>query len=294
MAAPWKLSLLTIHRSQWSNITTNTVSQWRKPERNIYTYQKLPRDRTSEEIKEKYQEKQMWVIGRDTFSQKKILFFIQCLIKTQGEVFWQLGPPPRKKMSSDHSRLKMVWVQIQRGPSSAVKKKKKKEWKILSHKSKFTLRDVTDVTWGTFLHSKQRTTTMYTWISVVSPSHMLVTGWPTSPCWSRRWWCWDWSVLLFPADLLPDCSRSSSYKRGGSVITEQTWLLLTETEERGLLLLLLRTSFGGRERSKEVLQTPGWGGEAESVASDWWTQRDVVIFFLYLPKTHEPHLNRSV
>lgn len=36
---------------------------------------------------------------------------------------------------------------------------------------------------------------------------------PTGPCWSRRWWCADWSVLLFPADLLPGRSRSLSYKK---------------------------------------------------------------------------------
>lgn len=49
---------------------------------------------------------------------------------------------------------------------------------------------------------------------------------PTGPCWSRRWWCADWSVLLLPANLLPGRSRSSSYKRRKNIIPTRTQLLI--------------------------------------------------------------------
>lgn len=38
--------------------------------------------------------------------------------------------------------------------------------------------------------------------------HGDVLAGPTGPCWSRRWWCGDWSVVSSPADLLPARSHS--------------------------------------------------------------------------------------
>lgn len=116
---------------------------------------------------------------------------------------------------------------------------------------------------------------------------------PTGPCWSRRWWCADWSVLWFPADPLPARSRSSSYKKTMEHYSQRTttanhvntpaWpppylFCGKRAQQRGVANT--RLGVGGRER------------EGCFRRRDW--RIETLSFSLYLPQTHEPHLNWSV
>lgn len=97
---------------------------------------------------------------------------------------------------------------------------------------------------------------------------------PRGLCWSRRWWCADWSVLSFPAGQLPGCSRSSSYKRRWKIVPNQTQLKIPLHTSVTSSLPLLREESAAKRGCKH--QAGGGDGERCFRRHDWL--RDIIIF----------------